>query len=876
MTPGEIYPDELRAQLDRTTVLLVVMGKDWQAVDTDGLRQLDDPNDWVHREISYGIESEPAVLVIPVLLDGVEPPAEADLSSPLRPLAHRQIARMRDEDWENDFGNLAQVIAAYAGWARSGAETLVFGTPPIVVSNFEDRPEYVNQLGRDDTTVLTAVSGIGGVGKSQLAAHFFGKQQRHYQIACWVDMRNRNGLDNYEAVAEALNLLEPGADAVTELRRAMATSKHRWLMVYDNAENPEQLQPLLVQADNVTNLVTSRYRHWQTYGTTIDVNVFEPAVAARYLLASADRDDDPYTDELAQDLGYLPLALNLAGAYCRNRSLTFTAYRSRLANSLIASLKPTTQEAYDKTVEAIWRESLVAAEQAQPGAKGLAELLCAIDWTSVDRAWFASRSTEPEAVELQLVALASYSLIALRPNRLAVSHNTIADGVLAEADTERLIQSIEALLAQSITTASATMDAAAAAAEPIRHLQHLAVENEYLVSAPILNTLRFASKQLLLQRIPHQELSLASEQAHQRVLGAEHPSTLTAKGNLAGSHALVGRIDDSIDLQLDVVADTTRILGPQHPDTLRAKANLGGFYTEAGRTNDAISLEEQVLENTVSILGPTHPHALDAMNNLAVSYSKARRDNDAILIQKRVLAETTLRLGPEHPKSLISKANLASSYRQLGLTCVATMLEEHVLEDTNRILGPKHGDTLTVKANLAKTYWQANRIDEAITLEEQTLDGRADTLGPRHPTTRTSKASLSKLYIRANRLSDAIRVLEEMLGDDVEVFGQAHPNTLNTKAALAHACLRAGRNNDAIAILDEVLAHSRQLVGPEHINTLNTKASLAGAYWRAGRDNDAIDLLADVLAQAQDIEPTAIDRADVAELLKQASEDPSR
>ena len=61
-------------------------------------------------------------------------------------------------------------------------------------------------------------------------------------------------------------------------------------------------------------------------------------------------------------------------------------------------------------------------------------------------------------------------------------------------------------------------------------------------------------------------------------LGPEHPDTITARGNLAGSYRFAGRYADAIPIDEAVVADRERILGPEYPDTLWARANLGrGF-----------------------------------------------------------------------------------------------------------------------------------------------------------------------------------------------------------------------------------------------------------------------------------------------------------
>ena len=67
-----------------------------------------------------------------------------------------------------------------------------------------------------------------------------------------------------------------------------------------------------------------------------------------------------------------------------------------------------------------------------------------------------------------------------------------------------------------------------------------------------------------------------------------------------------------------LVADRERLLGPEHPDTLSARANLASSYWSAGRTADAIAIGEQVLADSERLLGPEHPDTLGARANLEI------------------------------------------------------------------------------------------------------------------------------------------------------------------------------------------------------------------------------------------------------------------
>ncbi|WP_315583508.1 tetratricopeptide repeat protein, partial [Actinomyces viscosus] len=99
--------------------------------------------------------------------------------------------------------------------------------------------------------------------------------------------------------------------------------------------------------------------------------------------------------------------------------------------------------------------------------------------------------------------------------------------------------------------------------------------------------------------------------------------------NLANAYQAAGRLDDAITLFEQTLTDRTRILGPDHPDTLTSLHNLANAYQAAGRLDDAITLFEQTLEDSTHILGPDHPLTLTTRNNLASAYRAAGRFEEA-------------------------------------------------------------------------------------------------------------------------------------------------------------------------------------------------------------------------------------------------------
>ena len=239
--------------------------------------------------------------------------------------------------------------------------------------------------------------------------------------------------------------------------------------------------------------------------------------------------------------------------------------------------------------------------------------------------------------------------------------------------------------------------------------------------------------------------------------------------------------EDSIELYEQVLAEYERVLGADHPDTLTVRNNLAGAYKSAGRLAEAVELFERVLADRVRVLGPDHPDTLAARNNLAGAYYSVGRFGEAIELFERVLAERERVLGPDHPDTLTTRNNLAGAYRSVGRFGEAIDAWEELLLDCQRVLGADHSVTLTVRNNLAGAYDSVGRFGEAIDAWEELLPDCQRVLGADHPVTLTVHDNF------VGRLDEVIDALEKLLPDCQRVLGREHPLTKQVEKNLEAA-----------------------------------------------------------------------------------------
>ncbi len=110
----------------------------------------------------------------------------------------------------------------------------------------------------------------------------------------------------------------------------------------------------------------------------------------------------------------------------------------------------------------------------------------------------------------------------------------------------------------------------------------------------------------------------------ERVLGPEHPDTLTTRHNLAHWTGEAGDAAAARDLFAALLPVRERVLGPEHPDTLATRHNLAYWTGEAGDAAAARDLFAALLPVRERVLGPEHPDTLVTRNNLAHWTERAR------------------------------------------------------------------------------------------------------------------------------------------------------------------------------------------------------------------------------------------------------------
>ena len=707
----------------------------------------------------------------------------------------------------------------------------------------------LNAGGNDtDSPYALLIHGLGGTGKTQLALKYVEEYRDIYDPVLWIEAKGPEAVrSSFERCADEMQLQVDSTpttgteladsrniQAVLRSLRVRKSSDKKWLVVVDNADDVSWgLRTVFPQSGWGSLIITSQDSQACRLIPKCEelrVDIMGPLEARAVLLQHLQWKSDSVPshvqrrcDEIVKRLGYLALAVDLAGAYIGNEADQETALAQYLADygkhqdDLLQRDSFRGLSETDKTVWTVWNKTLDRIQDLEP--KASPHLLLA----------FFARF-RGSIVQDELLRLASLGLPILKEH-FGEENEFLPTWIEAWIESnEDQWDSFYYRVARDLLIRYSLLQRAdgewpAVTMHSLVQWRAMKCEKDrpwdvwhlIFIAAVCIQSNKESTKPHFRRHIIPQILKGSTLKMAARGFDEKQKALIESNIGLVYYHE--GRSKEAEELFKQVMRISKRVLGEEHPDTLTSIANLASTYRNQGRWKEAEELFVQVIEISKRVLGEKHSFTLTNIAALALTYCYQRRWKEAEELFKQVMKINKRILGEEHPDTLSSIANLASIYRDQERWKEAEELFVQVMKISKRVLGEEHPDTLTSMANLASIYWDQGRWKEAEELEMQVMEISKRILGEEHPSTLTSIANLATTYRDQGRWKEAEKLEVQVIEMRKRVLGEEHPDTLTSMANLAFTFKSQSRSKEAISLMKICFKLRNQILGPTHPDT---------------------------------------------------------
>ncbi len=689
----------------------------------------------------------------------------------------------------------------------------IFNFPHLRNPNFTGRKDLLDSLHealasgeRAAFTQTSAITGLGGVGKTQLALEYSYRHADDYRVLWWVRSEEPATLAvDYAGLAARLDLPEKDTQdqrVIVEAVRCWLEQNGGWLLVFDNAQNFKDLEGYLPRAGSGHVIITSRNQSWGGVARMLNVDMFTPAESVDFLQKRTGQDDEDSAKALAEALGNLPLALEQAGAYIQETGISLAAYLKLFQERQKELLSRGKPDAYPDTVATTWDLSFQKASEEVLASADLLNLCAFLAPDDIPKSLLtngaehlpeplASTFTDEMVLNDAIAALKRYSLVTVTDDSLSV-HRLVQAVALDRLSSEEQKKWAEAAI-------QLMNDAFPQESQDVRTWDQCSV------------------------LLPH---ALAATE-HAEGLGLVSKAT----GHLLNKVGIyfygLAAFDEAKSAIERAIKIGEMVFSPDHPNIASGINNLGEILRTLGDLAGAKNSFERALQIDERVYGPDHPSVARDVNNLGTvlidlgDLAAAKNSFErALRIEEKVC-------GPDHPNVSIRVNNLGGVLRAyLGDLAGAKKSYERALEIGENVYGPDHPSVATMINNLALVLEDLGDLAAAKNSLERALQTDEKVFGPDHPSVARDVNNLGMVLIDLGDLAAAKKSYERALQINEKVFGADHPSVARSINNLGFVLQNLGDLEGARENYERALEIRQHFLGEDHPDTKIVRENL--------------------------------------------------
>ncbi|KAI0380584.1 TPR-like protein [Hypomontagnella monticulosa] len=275
----------------------------------------------------------------------------------------------------------------------------------------------------------------------------------------------------------------------------------------------------------------------------------------------------------------------------------------------------------------------------------------------------------------------------------------------------------------------------------------------------------------------------------ERVPGGKRPDAFDTKADYAVLLCLQGKFEEAEQVLRLLLKLKNNALGRQHHSTLITMVGLAQVLCRQGKYEHGEALHRRGLALMNQVLGGEHPDTLKSMNNLGNALRDQKKYREAEKIFRKILQLRKQKLGVKHPAVLEITYSIATTLQGLGRYEEAERTYRRTLVSMQRILGKENDATLRCMSGLASTLAMQDKLEEAEPVHREALELHEQVLGEDHPLTLDIMGNLAWVLHMQRRYDDAEDMYRRAFELAKPVLGEEHPQAKLFERRL-NDCLR--------------------------------------------------------------------------------------